>query len=217
MELSRDFEEYNKHNRCPRCGKTIFHSRMFVDGRAKKGINFGAPKDNSTVFQCPKCGGEWLAYQRDAIIEVLEGERQSVVAFSEEFTLDNSRGRSAFKRTKSISHEWSQAIELSTDETQSEEFGFKIGNAAANINTVAKSILSSNYKISQTETKTYSDSLEFEVPAGVSRHVTLSFKRVWQSGRIHLNYESEAGIFVPFKIVVGLEMDVTQEDFGSPI
>ena len=97
---------------------------------------------------------------------------------------------------------------------ESGESGFTLGNDLVNLTAVAKNTVSSSYKVSRTETKTFSDELEFEVPAGVSRRVTLTFNRVWQLGHLRLAHDDGTSAEIPFRVVVGLSLDVAQEDTG---
>lgn len=212
--MSQLHEKFRRNSRCPHCDRQLWRWDDYVNGHKVSGIRFTPPKDKSAVAQCPKCHGRWPVYERDASIEVIEGPRESVPAFTEEFTLDNSRGRSALRRTKTITHEWAQTIELSTERIDAEETGLTFGNDVVKITEVAKNSVSSNYKVSRTDSKTFSDELDFEVPEGVSRLVTLTFNRVWQLGRIRLTHEEGTSVEVPFRLVVGLNLDVAQEDSG---
>ena len=214
LTISQTYAKFQRNSRCPNCHQHLWYWHDYVNGYKVSGLRFTPPKDRSAVAQCPKCHGSWPVYERETSIEIIEGPRESVPAFTEGFTLDNGRGRSTLRRTRSITHEWSQLIELSTERVEAGESGLTVGNDLVSITAVAKNSVSSSYKISHAETKTFSDELEFEVPEGLSRRVTLTFNRVWQLGRLRLTHEDGTSAEIPFRVVVGLTLDVAQEDSG---
>lgn len=213
MRLSTEQKKWQTSNCCPHCGKFLFATREFVDGHERTGIHFSVPKDESAVSECMRCGHRWPIYEREGSIEVLEGGRESVFAYSEEFTLDNSNGRSPLRRTKSISQVWQHIVEIGMDQTQAREEGLKFGPKALSVTTVARNTLSSTYKITSSETKTFTDTLDFDVPPNTARKVVLTYNRVWQIGVIKLTtHEDGPQIVVPYRLVIGLAFDVAQHD-----
>lgn len=213
MRLSAAQQKWKVSNKCPHCGKFLFATREFVDGHERLGIHFSPPKDESAVSECTKCGRRWPIYERESEIEVVEEARESVFAYSEEFTLNNSCGLSDLRRTRSVSQVWQRTVEIGAQETQSQEEGLRLGPDALNVTAVAKNALSSTYKMTSSETKTFTDTLDFDVPPKVTRRVVLSYKRVWQNGKIQIStHQGGPLIIVPFRFVIGLELDVAQYD-----
>lgn len=211
MKLSEMYSTYSRTNRCPHCQKFLWYTREFVNGVELNPLALTHSKHPAAVAQCPKCQQQWPVYRRDMEIRVLEDRRESLPAWTEEFTLDNLHGRTSLRRTKGISREWTHTIELETTASRSTESGVQLGNDLVQISEVATNAISSTYRAAKTETQTFTESLEFDVPPGMSRRVVLTFKRVWQSGRLEL-VSAENVTTVPFRIVVGLELDVAQHD-----
>ena len=105
-----------KSNRCPRCGRHIWYTRQFSNGREDKKLRFGPLRDPAAIEQCPKCNGRWFAYDQSTLIDVVEGDTSSEVVSSRDIVMDNSKGTTSMTRTKTISQEWSQSYELSVEE-----------------------------------------------------------------------------------------------------
>lgn len=211
LNFSKQHSKYTRSSRCPHCNKLLLYTRDYVDGRAVSPWRFGPPKDPSTIQECPKCSGRWSVYGTPMKIEVEEGNRESEVAYQEEIVLDNLRGKSLLKRKKTISEEWTQTLDLGSERSATQESSLRLGNDTIGITEMAQNALKTTYRLSQGQTKTYSEELDFEVPAGVRRRVTLIFKRVWQYGRLRFEDDGRS-MEIPFKVVVGLELDVTQDD-----
>lgn len=214
--LSKQYAEYQRNSRCPHCNKFLWWSRDYVNGKEVKPLRFTPPKDPAAVAECPKCHGRWFIYEQARTIEVREGSREDEVAYQDEILLDNSRGASPMKRKQTITREWTETLEIELENSETSEVTAKIGGDVASLQAMAQNALKSTYRLSQTETKTFSDELEFEVPAGVRRRVILTFKRVWQHGVLELrSKEGEPATEVPYKLVVGLKFDMAFEDDGD--
>ncbi|PZS32447.1 MAG: hypothetical protein DLM58_09790 [Pseudonocardiales bacterium] len=212
LTLSDNQRKWKTTSTCPLCGKRLWATREYVDGHEVKGINFSESRDEAAVSECGQCKGRWAIYKRDMLIEVIEGRRESAPAFTEEFTLDNTRGRSNLKRTKSITHEWSTEIEVGESTAATDESSVRLGGKVLDIGSVATNTLSSNYKVDKTESRTFSESVDFEVPPGTCRLVTLTFRHIWQLGEIRLTDDDGAQLDIPYKVSVGFELDVRQDD-----
>ncbi|BBY15688.1 hypothetical protein MLIT_12800 [Mycolicibacterium litorale] len=177
------------------------------------GLTFGPAQHPSAVAECPKCKGTWPVWEREQVLEVCETAREVTFSHEEAFTLDNRSARSLLKRTKSIEHQWSQVLEIGREESKASEVSAKLPVAGMEFGALAKNTLSSTYKITASQSQTFTDTLEFEVPPGVSRTVTLKFKKLWQCGHVVLRDHQGAEIArAPFRVVVGLDLDVSQND-----
>jgi hypothetical protein len=212
LKLSKMGEEYRRTNRCPVCKKFTFWVRDIVDGQELKGFRINPPDDASLIHECPKCQGRWAAYERPVTIQVIEGPSESEVEITQEIMLDNAHGTSILKRRKTITHEWRRSITVGQEISSSTQLGLKLGGDVASLGLTAENALKANYSVLQEETSTYSEELEFEVPVGVRRVVGLTFRRILHAGVLRLQDADGASADVPYKVAVGLELDVSQTD-----
>ncbi|HEV2069698.1 MAG TPA: hypothetical protein VGR26_07895 [Acidimicrobiales bacterium] len=184
-----------------------------MNGQEIKELRITPPEDPSAIAECPKCNGRWFIFEDANQIEVSEGARESEVAYSEEFVLDNSRGVSSLRTTKTVAYEWSQVLEISVETTSANESSVKFGGDIASLNVMAQNAIKTTYKLSEEKSRTYSNEFTFDVPAGVRRRVIMTFKRVWQHGHLILKSADGSDSQIPFKVVVALDFDnITQDD-----
>lgn len=212
LNFSKQHTDWKRNSRCPICNKFSLYVRDYVDGKEVTAWRFSAIEDASAIEECPKCNGRWFVYDRQMVVEVVEDNRELEVAYSDEFVLDNLNGRSTLHRKKTIGQQWTQVLDLSTEETSAHEASLTLGNDVMSLSAMAQNAVKTAYKISEEQTRTYSEELEFDVPAGVRRRVTLTYKRVWQHGRLLLRREDEGSLEFPFKVLVSMELDVRQDD-----
>jgi hypothetical protein len=226
FELSRSAEQryWDKHTKCPRCKRWIIYTVTYEPGGRVRRIR--NPKHPAALVECPRCHDRWFFFQQPVEIEFLEGEQSSTIAHTEEIELDNSRGTSPLLRTRTISEEWTHTYEVEREETNTT--GLKAGlgiEHGPNLEVTAEQAIKERYSISDQKKETYSEELSFEVPPGVRRNVRVTFKEVWEQGRVRLALPSTARDFesdevtkveLPFRVVVDVVMDVAQEDTGRP-
>ena len=152
-------------------------------------------------------------WEREQVLEVFETGRETAPTHTQDFVLDNRSGRSILRRTKSIEHGWTQTFELGQEHTAVNEAGAKLSVAGMEFGALARNTVASNYRVSSTQTQVFRDALEFEVPPGVLRTVTLGFKNIWQCGSVLLRDTSGCEVArAPFRVVVGVDLDVSQHD-----
>ncbi|HUB98738.1 MAG TPA: hypothetical protein VMS11_02830 [Solirubrobacterales bacterium] len=187
---------------------------MFVHtyeyGQKRRSI--ATPKDPATVAECPRCHDSWFFFERPATIEVVTGDRTVEPAFAERLVLDNSKAATPLKRTHSISREWKKTISLESEQTRTEQVTLGLAIEGVSLGTMAEQAIRSKHSLSEEQTYTYTDSLDFEVPAGTIRRVTLSFNHTWQHGTLILTDPEEDPVRIPYKVIDSLTMDVAQED-----
>lgn len=215
LNLSKQYQDYKRTSRCPHCNKFLWWSREYVNGKEVKEWRIRPPEDPSAIAECPKCNGRWFIYEGTNQIEVIEGARESEVAYSEEFVLDNSRGVSSLRTTKTVTYEWSQVLEISVETNDVSESSVKFGGDIASLNFMAQNAIKTTYKLSEEKLRTYSNEFPFDVPVGVRRRVVMTFKRVWQHGHLILKSADGSCSKLPYKVVVALDFDqIAQEDTG---
>ena len=211
LKFSRKSEKFQRTNRCPICNKFILWVRDIVDGK-DIGFRITSPEVESLIHECPKCKGQWAAYDRPMTIEVIEGPSESEVGVHQRELVDNSGGTSVLTMRKSISHEWRRSITFGREISDATKLGLTLGGDAASLSLTAENALKSTYSVLQEETATYTQELEFEVPVGVRRVVGLTFRRILRTGILKLQDADGGTAEVPYKVAVGLEVDVSQTD-----
>lgn len=207
-ELEKVFE---RNNKCPRCNKLILFTHTYEYG-AQKRRTITNPKDLAAVAECPRCHGSWFYFERPATIEVVPGERSTEVAFTESLTLDNSKGTTPLKRNRSISREWTKAISLESEQSDTKQTTFGLSTQGVSLSSMAEQAIRSKFSISEEQKHIYTDELEFEVPAGTKRRVVLTFNHNWQHGKLILAEPEGGMVEVPYRFVDSLTLDVAQED-----
>lgn len=211
LPRSKDENHFHWRMRCPRCQRLILHSRTYEpSGRVRR---IRRPTDPASLSECPRCHQRWFYYQQPDQIEVLETRQSSDELRREEFVLDNTKGTSTLKRTRSVSEEWTQAYSLEREETDTATITGTLGvDGGPSAAVTAEQALKERFAISEQKKRTFTEEISFEVPPGVSRSVLLTFKRTWQHGTIRVTPPDEEAFEVPFKVATALMMDVAQED-----
>ncbi|HVQ57733.1 MAG TPA: hypothetical protein VMS60_02385 [Solirubrobacterales bacterium] len=200
-----------RSSKCPRCNKFILFTHTYEFGGEKK-RTISYPKDPATVAECPRCHGSWFYFERPATIEIVKGERSVEPAFTEELTLDNSKGANSLKRSQSISREWTKEVSLEGEQVNTEQSTFGVAIQGVSLGAMAEQAIRSKHSLSEGQKQTYTDTLDFEVPVGVRRRVVLTFKHNWQHGKLVLAEPDGDSIEIPYKVVDFLTMDVSQQD-----
>lgn len=169
------------------------------------------------MAECPKCQRRWFIYNRAMLVSVVELGRESELAAEQTLVLDNLGGVSTLNRTRTVNYEWSKSLSMSVEGTQTEETGFEVGKKdVATLSSMASNAVKTTYQVTQEERKTYTEELSFEVPPGIRRDVTLTFRRIWQLGIVKMSDEAGDPVDIPYRVAVELEMDVAQSDTGLP-
>lgn len=212
LNRSKQYEDYKRTSRCPHCKKFLWWSREYVNGKELKEWRITPPEDPSAIAECPKCKGRWFVYEGANQIEVSEGARTSEIAFSEEFVLDNSRGISSLRTTRTATYQWTRTLEIGVEATETNESSVKVGTDIASLNVMAQNAIKTSYKLSEEKSETYSNEFPFDVPSGVRRRVILTFKRVWQHGQLTLTNADGSCSRIPFKVIVALDLDTVSQD-----
>lgn len=212
-KTSREQSTFTRSLRCPLCGKFLWYAHDYLDGVRIDGIRFGPLKDPAAMSQCPKCQGFWFVYERELRFDIIEGDRTTEVAASQTMTLDNAGGSSALRRKKEVSHEWSSQLEVAVEESSTRQNGIQIGTKdVASLSAIAENALKVNYRTSEESRRTYTETFDFDVPPGVVRTVTFTFKRIWQHGVLCTAAQDGTVVECPYRVIDGFELDVQQAD-----
>jgi hypothetical protein len=204
---------FTRNMRCPLCGKFLWYSHDYLDGRRVDGIRFGPLKDPAAMSQCPKCGGLWFVYERELQFEIVEGDRTTEVAAEQTMTLDNLQGSSPLRRRKEVSQEWNTQLEITVEESSTRQNGIQIGTKdVASFSAIAENALKVNYRTIEESRRKYTETFEFEVPVGVIRTVTFTFQRIWQHGVLRTEAQDGTVVECPYRVISGFELDVKQID-----
>lgn len=207
-ELQKGLE---RNNKCPRCNKLIFFAHTYEFGGQKR-RTVTNPKDPAAIAECPRCHRRWFFFERPVTFEILEGERTTEVAFTEDMILDNSKGATPLMRNRSISREWAKTISLESERTDTKQAKFGLSSQGISLESMAEQAIRSKYARSEEQSQTFTDDLQFEVPPGTKRRVVLTFNHNWQHGKLVLVKPEDDPVEIPYRIVDGLTLDVAQED-----
>lgn len=212
LRLSWAQQQLGKAGRCPFCKRISLIFPDYVDG-VRAPLSWHPPKDPSTMTECPKCGRRWFVWQQEVQAELVEHGSETQVVAEQKFVLDNRRGVSPLVRTRTVTQEWAQSVNIGSEETESVETGFQIGKKdVASFTSMVSNAIKTSYHVNQDMRRTYSEELPFEVPPGVERTVTLRFRRVWHFGVVRLKDEEGEVHETPFRVSTNLDMDMAQED-----
>lgn len=204
---------WSRTSHCPSCGKFIWYTHQYVDGRRVDGLRFGPLKDPAAMSECPKCKFRWFVYERRLTVDIVEGERTSEVVAEQVMKLDNSAGSSPLRRTKEIKEEWSRHLEVDRETSTKEQEGLVIGQKdVVAFSLLAENALKVNYRTVEETRRTYTETFAFEVPAGVVRTVTFTFRQIWQHGTVRGHGPDGTVVECPYRVVDSIELDVKQVD-----
>lgn len=222
LRPSKEQQVCNSKSKCPRCNHFLWYTTTYEpSGRVRRILN---PTDPRSLAECPRCHQRWFYFEQPLQVDFVEERRWSEEGTVSELTLDNRRGVSELNRRQTVTQEWTQRYEVERE--KSESVGAKLGadlGAIATLELTAEQTLKERYSVSEEKKEVYTEELTFEVPAGVCRTVRLTFREQWQGGvvSVQLPPSGPAGdppgeeLRVPYRVMVGMSMDLAQEDTTS--
>jgi hypothetical protein len=181
------------------------------------------PKD--AIAECRSCGRRWPVFQGgtaalttagESAVETIETERSVEPHHSDPLELDNLGGTSPLSHTVTITQEWTQTIELDTEQSKVENT--TSGAELPGIGTFgrkAEDAVKRTYSVSEQTKKVLTREFSFEVPPGTKRVVSFNYARVWQHGIARVSGSDGSVAEVPFRVAVDMTVNLAQRDTTS--
>jgi hypothetical protein len=140
------------------------------------------------IAECRSCGRRWPVFKganaalieaaREESVETIETERSVEPHHTDPLELDNLAGTSPHNHTVTITQEWTQSVELDTEQAKVENT--TSGAELPGVGTFgrkAESAVKSTYSVSEGTKKVLTREASFEVPPGTKRVVSFTYAR----------------------------------------
>lgn len=219
--LSDEQSTFARSSKCPKCGRTLWQGVVLkkADGTPIGPLTAYPFMDRSAIAQCPKCTQSWPVFADQPPvpiadhIEIVETGRSWEDYYSEPMVLDNLGGETPLKRTITVNEEWSASFVIETERTTKSGADVKLSAGdVASLGVTAERAVRTKYALTEGTKKVYTDQLTLEAPPNRVRHVRFDYKREWMHGEVRISDPSPALVSVPFRVAVGIKMDVAVRD-----
>jgi hypothetical protein len=176
-----------------------------------------------TIAECRSCGRRWPVFKganaamiegaREESVETIETERSVEPHHTDPLELDNLVGTSPHNHTVTITQEWTQSVELDTEQAKVENT--TSGAELPGVGTFgrkAESAVKSTYSVSEGTTKCSHGSSALRCRPGQSEWSPSPTRGVWQHGLARVANPDGAVAEIPFKVAVDMTVNVAQRD-----
>lgn len=230
---------------CPACraglGKWRPRERLFKPDGAEMSMDFLKPasllktsfglyadkfSDKSTLVECPDCKHRWPLFKDGTVKDevkisesysLVELQRSEEVLGVETRTVDNSRSRTAVKRSFNVSKEWLREISIEKQTSSSVHAGVEmgadiVGVDLGSVNLGAEAAIKERYASTEERRHVYSEEVSVEVPPLAKTRIEFTWKRLWQHGKAVQHLQDGTQVETPFRVVVGVTFDQAQVD-----
>jgi hypothetical protein len=171
----------------------------------------------ATFAECPRCGKRWPLFAQDDIhnpASVSYGETRRTVEDAGEETrwVDNSRGRSELERTITFTYEWQQSVKLDIEKAieRGSEGGLKV--PAIELSKTLEESLKTHYEAASSSTRIQTEQVTVTAERGTVTKIALKRRHEWQHGTMRAPDGRGGTLEVPYSVIVGATLDVSQED-----
>ena len=175
------------------------------------------------IAECRSCGRRWPVFKggstamiegpRDGAVETIDTERSVVPHHSDPLELDNLEGTSPLRHTVTISQEWTQTVQVDTENSKVEQS--TSGAELPGVGTFgrqAEAAVKSTYAVTEGTKKVLTREFSFEVPPRTKRVVSFNYAQVWQHGLARVAAPDGAVAEIPFKVAVDMTVNLAQHD-----
>lgn len=130
--------------------------------------------------------------------------------------IDNRQSGTGVTRSVKASREWSRSLTLGTEQTRSAELeaGAKFTKWLS-IKGKIEAELQRNYSMETSSKHVFEESLTISAPPRTTIRLVLHWKRIWQEGVVRLSHYDGTISEVPYKFVVNITFDQSQQDTDS--
>ena len=171
----------------------------------------------ASVAECPRCGRSWPLFAHDEPdgpdnIGFSETKRTFEAAGEETRWVDNSRGRSQLTRTITFTVECEQTVKLDVERASERGLEGKLSAPGIELTKAAEQSVKTHYDAAYGTKRTQTEEVTVTTDRGTVTSVTLRRRHEWQHGTMHMPDGRGGTLEVPYRVIVGVTFDVSQED-----
>jgi hypothetical protein len=148
-------------------------------------------------------------------LEFVEVEVSGDVYRETDRLFDNRLGSTSATQRLAITEQWTQAVQVDRELARVVGGSLRIGVFLGELQAKAERTLRTQYSVSETGQRTYTDELTVEVPAHTLRRLHVTYRRIWQTGVLRTAMSDGTTLEVPYRVAIALEMDWSQHDSAS--
>lgn len=197
-------------------------------GQSQGRRHYGAPAQAGMWQQPePAAPGGWPAPQNPygqqqpagpvplpEIIEYVETSETEEPLGQEVRIIDNRQSNTGVTRSVKASREWTTNLTVGTEKTRT--LGAEVGfEKWLSVKGKIESELQRNYSMETGGKHLFEESLTITAPPRTTIRLVLHWKRVWQNGVVRLSHHDGTITEVPYKFVVNVTFDQSQQDTDS--
>ncbi|HEV2635427.1 MAG TPA: hypothetical protein VGX23_09800 [Actinocrinis sp.] len=128
--------------------------------------------------------------------------------------IDNRQSNTGVTRSVKASREWTRNLTVGTEQTRT--LGAEIGvEKWLSVKGKIESELQRNYSMETSTKHLFEESLTISAPPRTTIRLVLHWKRIWQNGVVRLSHYDGTVTEVPYKFVVNITFDQSQQDTDS--
>lgn len=226
-KMSPENRRFRRTSKCPRCGRfLLLHMFLVPDGdNAPRRVFLlvGPSAHRSAIAACQRCGGTWplwasqqSAPTTEATVRIREHGRTAEPIGDDVQEVNNSASSITSTRRLQITRRWRQACEIQAEGTHTSTQGITLSaGTLAKFTATAEEAVKRHYSVTTEEEQTFSEEIEYTIPARTTTEVRLHWKRLWQEGRVTVTTYDGAvptTISAPFRLVLGVTFDQESRD-----
>ena len=130
--------------------------------------------------------------------------------------IDNRQSSTGVTRSVKATREWSRSLTVGTEQTRSTELEAEAKFAKwLAIKGKIENELQRNYSMETSSKHVFEESLTISAPPRTTIRLVLHWKRIWQEGVVRLSHYDGTISEVPYKFVVNITFDQSQQDTDS--
>jgi hypothetical protein len=149
------------------------------------------------------------------ILEYVETDQTEEPLGQEVRVIDNHQSNTGVTRSVKASREWSTNLTVGTENTRTLSGEAGVEKKWLTIKGKIESEIQRNYSMETGSKHLFEESLTITAPPRTTIRLVLHWKRIWQNGIVRLaNYDGTI-TEVPYKFVVNVTFDQTQQDTDS--
>jgi hypothetical protein len=149
------------------------------------------------------------------ILEYVETDQTEEPLGQEVRVIDNRQSSTGVTRSVKASREWTTNLTVGTENTRTLGGEMGVEKRWLTIKGKIESELQHNYSMEVGSRHLFEESLTISAPPRTSIRLVLHWKRIWQNGVVRLSHYDGAITEVPYKFVVNVTFDQSQQDTDS--
>jgi hypothetical protein len=166
------------------------------------------------VLSAPRSAERNSPPKRQQLSDVIKkGRAQQLIHGVEEHVIDNSRSGSTVTKTLTVTREWActYTIEHQHDHKTVDTSTIQVRDGVTKARSV-ENALRNRFAYTHGSKHVYQENVEVVIPPFKKMRVLLNWKNILEVGSVVLRDQYDAGIELPFAIVIGVTFDQAQID-----